>query len=199
MAMRPLRKSAHSDAFQDQYGSGRPAGQLLGYFCLLCIFAVLAMILGGEVLVDAAPAAYADAAGLIPFTAAAFVMPAVYRTVNQNVAVPNKRPLFIVGCVGAALSFVGVTSCWRPRSASTRRRSGCWSASAIPALLLFVRNQRGKKPIDFPYREVAHRARARRRDRRRLPAAPELGKLARARDRGALVCCSGSCCSCRCA
>ena len=43
------------------------------------------MILGGEVLVDIAPAAYADAAGLIPFTAPRFVMPSVYRTVNQNV------------------------------------------------------------------------------------------------------------------
>ncbi len=52
-------------------------GQLLGYFTLLCIFAVLVMILLGEVIVEIAPPEYADAAPLIPFAAAAFVMPAL--------------------------------------------------------------------------------------------------------------------------
>ena len=31
----------------------------------------------------------------------------------------------------------------------------------IPALLLFIRGQRGNKPLYFPYREVADRAAAR--------------------------------------
>ncbi len=46
MAMRPLRKSAIWDAFQDEYGKRTAGGQLLAYFCLICILAVLAMILG---------------------------------------------------------------------------------------------------------------------------------------------------------
>ena len=50
------------------------------------------MVLGGQVLVDIAPPAYADAASLIPFTAFGFVMPALYRTVNQNVALPEQAP-----------------------------------------------------------------------------------------------------------
>ena len=86
MGMRPLRKSAMWDAFQEQYGKRTAGGQLLAYFILVCILAVLTMVLGGQVLVDIAPASYAEAASLIPFTAFAFVMPALYRTVNQNVA-----------------------------------------------------------------------------------------------------------------
>ena len=56
MGMRPLRKSAMWDAFQDQYGKQTAGGQLLAYFCLICILAVLAMVLGGQVLVDAGAA-----------------------------------------------------------------------------------------------------------------------------------------------
>ena len=41
MGMRPLRKSAAFDAFKDQYGKATAQGQLLGYFCLVCILAVL--------------------------------------------------------------------------------------------------------------------------------------------------------------
>ena len=106
VAMRPLRKSAAFQAVRDQYGKATVQGQLLGYFVVLCVFSVLIMILGGEVLVDIAPPAYAGAAGLIPFTAAAAVMPSVYRTVNQNVNVAHKRALFITGCVSAAIAFM---------------------------------------------------------------------------------------------
>ena len=66
MGMRPLRKSAMWDAFQEQYGKQTAGGQLLAYFSLICILAVLAMVLGGQVLVDVAPPAYADAAGADP-------------------------------------------------------------------------------------------------------------------------------------
>ena len=70
MGMRPLRKSAMWDAFQEQYGKPTAGGQLLAYFCLICILAVLAMVL-------ARPGARRrragrrtrTAAGLIPFTA----------------------------------------------------------------------------------------------------------------------------------
>ena len=55
MGMRPLRKSAMWDAFQEQYGKRTAGGQLLAYFCLICILAVLAMVLAGQVLVDVAP------------------------------------------------------------------------------------------------------------------------------------------------
>jgi O-antigen/teichoic acid export membrane protein len=154
MGMRPLRKSAMWDAFQEQYGKQTAGGQLLAYFCLICILAVLAMVLGGEILVDVAPPAYADAAGLIPFTAFAFVMPALYRTVNQNVAVPHKRPLFIGGVVCAALIFIGVTWALAGEIGVYAAPVGMIVGFGLPAGFLFVRGQRGRKPLHFPYREV---------------------------------------------
>ncbi len=155
MAMRPLRKSAAFQAVRDEYGRATVQGQLLGYFTLLCIFAVLIMILGGEVLVDAAPAAYAGAAGLIPFTAAAFVMPSVYRTVNQNVNLSHKRILFILGCLGAAASFVVITVLLAPEIGAYAAPIAMLFGFGVPSLLMFARNQRGASPIDYPYRAVA--------------------------------------------
>jgi O-antigen/teichoic acid export membrane protein len=155
MGMRPLRKSAMWDAFQDQYGKQTAGGQLLAYFCLICILAVLAMVLGGQVLVDVAPPEYADAAALIPFTALGFVMPSLYRTVNQNVSLPNKRPWFIGGVICAALLFIGVTWGLVGEIGVYAAPVGMIVGFGIPALVLFVRGQRGKKPLHFPYREVA--------------------------------------------
>ena len=155
MGMRPLRKSAMWDAFQEQYGKQTAGGQLLAYFCLICILAVLAMVLGGQVLVDAAPPEYSAAASLIPFTALGFVMPALYRTVNQNVNLPNKRPWFVGGVIAAALLFIGVT--WALVGAIDVYAApiGMIVGFGSPALVLFIRGQRGNKPLYFPYREVA--------------------------------------------
>ena len=155
MGMRPLRKSAMWDAFQEQYGKQTAGGQLLAYFCLICILAVLAMVLGGQVLVDAAPPEYSAAASLIPFTALGFVMPALYRTVNQNVNLPNKRPWFVGGVIAAAVLFIGVT--WALVGAIDVYAApiGMIVGFGLPALVLFIRGQRGNKPLYFPYREVA--------------------------------------------
>jgi len=154
VAMRPLRKSAAFMAVRDEYGKQTVQGQLLGYFTVLCIFAVLAMILGGGVLVELAPESYADAAALVPFTAAAFVMPSMYRTVNQNVNLSHKRTLFILGCVGAALAFIGCTVALAPEIGAYAAPIGMLVAFGIPSALMFARNQTGAKPIDFPYRAV---------------------------------------------
>ena len=154
MGMRPLRKSAVWDAFQQQYGKQTAGGQLLAYFTLVCILAVLAMVLGGKALVDAAPAAYADAAGLIPLTALGFVGPALYRTVNQNVNLPNKRPLFIGGVIAAALLFIGVTWALAGAIGVYAAPVGMIVGFGLPALFLFLRGQFGPKPLRFPYREV---------------------------------------------
>jgi O-antigen/teichoic acid export membrane protein len=154
MGMRPLRKSAIWDAFQQQYGKQTAGGQLLAYFCLVCILAVLAMVLAGKALVDAAPSAYAGASSLIPLTALGFVGPALYRTVNQNVNIPNKRPLFIGGVIAAALLFIGVTWALAGEIGAYAAPVGMIAGFGLPALFLFVRGQRGKKPLRFPYREV---------------------------------------------
>jgi O-antigen/teichoic acid export membrane protein len=154
MAMRPLRKSAIFDAFRDQYGKQTAQGQLLGYFTLICILAVLIMVMCGQVLVDAAPDAYADAAPLIPLTAVAFVMPALYRTVNQNVNIPRKRPWFIGGVIAAAAMFIAITALLAEPIGVYAAPVGMIVAFALPAVLLYVRGQRGANPLRFPYREV---------------------------------------------
>ena len=154
MAMRPLRQSAVFQAVRDEYGQGTQRGQLLGYFTLLCIFAVLAMILLGEVVVEIAPPAYADAAPLIPFTAAALVMPALYRTVNQNVILPNNRRVFVAGCLGAMVIFIGLTLLLAPEIGTYAAPVGMLVGFGIPSTYMFVRCQTGPRPIGFPYLEV---------------------------------------------
>lgn len=154
MAQRPLRKSAAFQAVQDEYGKQVQRGQLLGYFTLLCIFAVLMMVVGGEIVVGIAPDSYADAASLVPLTAAAMVMPALYRTVNQNATVRNKRRYFIGGCVLAVVLMVGITVALAPEIGVYAAPIGILVGFGVPSAYLFLRSQLGPKPIDFPYREV---------------------------------------------
>ncbi|MDX6587527.1 MAG: Polysaccharide biosynthesis protein [Solirubrobacterales bacterium] len=154
MAMRPLRKAAIFQAVSDEYGNQTQKGQLLGYFTILCIFAVLVMILLGEVIVEIAPPEYADAAPLIPFAAAAFVMPAFYRTVNQNSTLPNGRRAFVTGCLSAMVIFCGLTYGLGSEIGAYAAPVGMLVGFGLPSAYMFTRTQRGKKPIDFPNREV---------------------------------------------
>jgi O-antigen/teichoic acid export membrane protein len=154
MAMRPLRKAAIFQAVSDEYGARTQKGQLLGYFTLLCIFAVLIMILLGEVIVEVAPPEYADAAPLIPFSAAALVMPAMYRTVNQNTILPNNRRVFVAGCLSAMVLFCGLTYTLASVINVYAAPVAMLIAFGFPAGYMFVASQLGEKPVDFPYREV---------------------------------------------
>jgi O-antigen/teichoic acid export membrane protein len=153
MGMRPMRKSAAYDAFKEQYGKATAGGQMLGYFTLICILAVLWMVLLGQVIVDVVGAKYAGAGSLIPLTALSFVGPAMYRTVNQNVNLPNKRPFFVAGVISAAVLFIGVTWLLAPSIGVYAAPIGMIVAFYLPALLLYLKGQRNK-PLDYPYREV---------------------------------------------
>ncbi|CAN5561579.1 hypothetical protein BH10ACT11_BH10ACT11_18080 [soil metagenome] len=154
VALRPLRSSAAFQAVREQYGRATAGGQLLGYFVLLSVFSILAMVLGGELLVDLAPPQYAAAAPLIPLTAAAFVMPALYRSVNSNIWIPNKRYYFIGGTVVAAIIFITVTYLLAPKIGIYSAPIGMLSGFGVSATYLFVRCQRSAARIDFPYSEV---------------------------------------------
>ena len=94
-----------------------------------------------QMLVDLAPPEYADAAGLIPFTAAAAVMPSVYRTVNQNMNLAHKRALFIAGCVGAAMPVHGHDLLLAPEIGAYAAPIGMLVGFGIPSALMFARNQ----------------------------------------------------------
>ena len=109
------------------------------------------MILLGEVIVEIAPPEYADAAPLIPFAAAAFVMPAFYRTVNQNSTLPDNRRVFVAGCLGAMAIFCGLTYGLASEIGAYAAPIGMLIGFGIPSAYMFARTQRGKKPIVFPY------------------------------------------------
>jgi O-antigen/teichoic acid export membrane protein len=154
IAMRALRKGVAFEAVQEQYGKATAQGQLLGYFVLLSVFAVLVMVLLGTVIVDAAPPEYADAAGLIPFCAAGFVMSPLLRTVNGSVSVSHNRAKFISGVVGGALVFAAVIVLLAPEIGAYAAPLAMLIGLGGPATLLFVNGQVGKKPLKFPYSEV---------------------------------------------
>jgi O-antigen/teichoic acid export membrane protein len=155
VAMRPLRKSAAFAAMRRQYGGAVSRGQLLGYFVLICIAGVLAMVLAADAVVDVAPAAYAGAAALVPLTAAGFVMGPLYRTVNGQTTWPGRtRTAFVLGAILAALVFIGLTVALAPLIDVYAAPVAMIVGYAIPSLYLFARGQRDEKRIAFPYRET---------------------------------------------
>ncbi len=108
MALRPIRKTAVFRAYRQEYGVSVAQGQLLAYFVLITLTAVLAMVLGGEILIQIGGPEFESVAPIVPLTAAAMSMPALYRTVSSMSNYPNKRRIFIIATVGAALVYVGL-------------------------------------------------------------------------------------------
>jgi len=155
VALRPLRKASIYKAVEKQYGRAEQRGQLLGYFVLLCITAVLAMVLIGPVVVDIAPESFADAAPLIPITAAAMVWPALLRTVNQQTMWPGRTKVTFICCaVIAAVLFITITALLAPEIDAYAAPVGMIAGLLPPCAYLFIRGQRGPDRIAFPYREV---------------------------------------------
>src|SRR2546423_1160908 len=153
IALRPVRKSAAYEAYRQEYGLAVANGQMLAYFYLITLTAVLAMVLGGEILIQIGGHKFASAAPLIPLTAAAMSMPALYRTVGSMASYPNKRRNFILSTVFVAVAYVcfmllllsgtGLGIYVAPISMLV--------AFLIPSTVLFLRSQLGDRPIDFPY------------------------------------------------
>jgi O-antigen/teichoic acid export membrane protein len=156
MALRPIRKGAIYTAYKKEYGQAIAQGQLLAYFILITLTAILAMVLGGEILIQIGGSAFESAAPIIPLTAAAMSMPALYRTISAMSAYPNKRPTFVVSTIFAALLYVGFALLLLGQTGI-----GIYAAPIsmilaflIPATYMFLRSQLGAKPIDFPYRAM---------------------------------------------
>jgi O-antigen/teichoic acid export membrane protein len=155
VALRPLRKAAIYKAVEEQYGRAEQRGQLLGYFVLLCISAVLAMVLLAPVLVGIAPASFEAAAPLIPLTAGAMVLPPLLRTVNQQTSWPGRTKVTFIFCaILAAILFVAVTALLAPEIETYAAPAGMAIGLLPPAAYLFIRSQRGPDRIGFPYQEV---------------------------------------------
>ncbi|HXE99229.1 MAG TPA: lipopolysaccharide biosynthesis protein [Solirubrobacterales bacterium] len=153
MALRPIRKGAAFRAFRREYGVPVAQGQLLAYFVLVTLTAVLAMVLGGEILIQIGGPRFESAAPIVPLTAAAMSMPALYRTVNTMATYPNKRRVFITATVGAALLYVGLMVLLLSQTGI-----GIYAAPismllafTFPITFMFLRSQLGDDPVEFPY------------------------------------------------
>lgn len=156
VALRPLRKASIYKSVESQYGKAEHRGQLLGYFVLVCISAVLAMVLLAPVAVAIAPESFATAGALIPLAAAGMVMPALLRTVNQQTTWPNRtRYSLIFAAVFGALTFIGVTLLLAPVIDVYAAPVAMLIGLGPPCAYLFLRCQRSRDRIRFPYRRVA--------------------------------------------
>ncbi|MEK6327203.1 MAG: oligosaccharide flippase family protein [Actinomycetota bacterium] len=153
MALRPIRQAAVFRAYRQEYGGPVAQGQLLAYFVLITLTAVLAMVLGGEILVQIGGPEFEEVASIVPLTAAAMSMPALYRTVNSMSNYPNKLRTFIIATVCAALFYSGLMILLLSQT-----EIGIYAAPismllafALPSTFIFLRSQLGAKPIEFPY------------------------------------------------
>jgi len=151
VALRPLRKSASFQAVTDQYGSAIARGQLLSYFCLSAIIAILSMELAGQLIINQASSRFQAAEPIIPLTAASMSMVPLFRTICGSAAIPHKRRWFILSTVWAGFTFVGWMMLLVPRLGIAGAPLGVMLGFGIPCVFMFVRTQRGEEPINFPY------------------------------------------------
>ena len=106
MALRPIRKTAMYEAFRREYGIAVAQGQLLAYFYLLTLTAILAMVLGGEILIVVGGPKFASVAPLVPLTAAAMSMPALFRTIAMSATYNNRRKIFVSSAIFVGCSYL---------------------------------------------------------------------------------------------
>ncbi len=153
MALRPIRKTAVYEAYRKEYGMAVANGQLLAYFYLITLTAVLAMVLGGEILIQIGGPDFESAAPLIPLTAAAMSMPALYRSVSMMAVYPNKKRNFVIATILVAVTYVGLMVLLLSDTGIGIYVApiSMLIAFAIPMTAMFLRSQLGAKPIDFPY------------------------------------------------
>jgi len=153
MALRPIRKTATYEAFRREYGIAVAQGQMLAYFYLITLTAILAMVLGGEILIVVGGSKFESVAPLVPLTAAAMTMPSLFRTIAMSATYSNRRRIFVssaifvgIAYVGLAVAFLSFTSwgIYAPPAAMI-------CAFMIPSTMMFALSQFGPKPIRFPY------------------------------------------------
>jgi O-antigen/teichoic acid export membrane protein len=151
VALRPLRRGAAFQAMKKQYGTQVANGQLLSYFVLLCITAILGMVLLGLIFVHDATGHFQHAAGLLPLAAGAMTMPSLFRTVNGMAIYPDKRGTFVKLAAIAAVSYIGFTMLIVPRTGIYGPPEALLLAFLGPLVYIIIQSMRKGEPIDFPW------------------------------------------------
>jgi len=153
-ALRPLQKTTTFRAVEDEYGVGNARGTQFGYFVLMLSGVMVAITVFANVLVRVAPSSYADAAPLIPLLALGLSAPTAYRMLNKSVKYADKRIPFIAGAVVAALLFIGLAVLLIPEVGPEGAPLAMMGAFIPPAMFIFWRSQRGRSPIELPWRSM---------------------------------------------
>src|SRR5215208_2095561 len=152
MALRPIRKTAAYEAFRREYGVAVAQGQMLVYFYLITLTAILAMVLGGEVLIAVGGPEFESVAPLVPLTAAAMSMPAMFRTVAMSGTYKKRRRMFVGSAVFVGVAYVGICvallsftdwGIYAPPAAMI-------AAFMIPSVAMLAMTQFGDTPIKLP-------------------------------------------------
>src|SRR5204863_8790899 len=89
VALRPLKKTAAYEAFRREYGIAVAQGQMLAYFYLLTLTSILAMTLGGEILITVGGSKFASVAPVVPLTAASMTMVPMMRRSQHSATYRN--------------------------------------------------------------------------------------------------------------
>jgi O-antigen/teichoic acid export membrane protein len=151
VALRPLRKGPTYASMKAEYGDRVAHGQLLAYFLLLCLTAVLGVFMLGEALVRNATGDFTEAAGVIPLAAAAMTMPPLFRTLNSMTILPKGKKPLILGIMIVAISYIGLSLLIVPEIGIYGPPTAILAAFAGPVLFISVRSQMSEQPIEIPY------------------------------------------------
>ena len=155
-ALRPLKRTMGYAAAEEQYGEGVTRGTQLGYFLLMLIGILLGVTLISEPFVELlAPPEYAEAATLIPLLSAGLVAPTTFRMLQKSAKYRNKRNVFVIGAVCAALLFIGFSIALVPLIGVRGAPVAMLLGFAVPSYYILYLSQSGKSPMALPKRSTA--------------------------------------------
>lgn len=152
-AWAPLRRTEMHAVAVDEYGM-KVGGTMFTYYCVLSLVMLVGLTISSDALVQIAPPAYADAAPLIPLTAAGFLMNGLIVVTQRSSSFPHKKRWYVASAVISAIVFVAII----PFLTS---KFGAYGAAVSPILafgvgsaVMFTRSQRSQSPLEIPYRQL---------------------------------------------
>lgn len=155
MAWGPMRRDPLHVAADAEKGRLQTATVLVTYFMLITFGLLLIVGVFAEELVKIAAGSYAGAAGVIPLAAAAFACHGLYILVYRASEAPNLRRWFIGLSVASAVAFVIAAILLIPRLGIYGPSTAAIVGWSVGILGLFVKSQRGPKPVPYQYPRIA--------------------------------------------
>lgn len=153
-AWMPLIRTGPGEAAIRESGAGRVGATVLLYFAIGSAWISLAMALFAYELIQIAPAAYSEAALLIPLVALAFMAHSALIAVYRVSPMRNRRKLYVRLLVGSALAFV-------PLGVLLVSWLGAYGAPLAQlvllgpsAAILLIATQRGEEPMPVDWRRI---------------------------------------------